>query len=51
MVIRPSFTLGGTGGGMAHTWEELDKIVIGGLMVSPTHQVLVERSVGGLERD
>lgn len=47
VVIRPSFTLGGTGGGMAHTWEELDKIASGGLMVSPTHQVLVERSVGG----
>ncbi|MGA3094251.1 MAG: carbamoyl-phosphate synthase large subunit, partial [Dehalococcoidales bacterium] len=47
VVIRPSFTLGGTGGGMAHTWEELDKIANGGLMTSPTHQVLVERSVGG----
>jgi carbamoyl-phosphate synthase large subunit len=47
LVIRPSFTLGGTGGGMAHTWEELERIVAGGLMTSPTHQVLVERSVGG----
>jgi len=47
VVIRPSFTLGGTGGGMAHTWEELDTIASGGLMASPTHQVLVERSVGG----
>jgi len=47
VVIRPSFTLGGTGGGMAHTWAELETIVTGGLMVSPTHQVLVERSVGG----
>jgi carbamoyl-phosphate synthase large subunit len=47
VVIRPSFTLGGTGGGMAHTWEELDTIVTGGLMASPTHQVLVERSVAG----
>ena len=47
VVIRPSFTLGGTGGGMAHTWEELDAIAGNGLMASPTHQVLVERSVGG----
>lgn len=47
VVIRPSFTLGGTGGGMAHTWEELDTIVTGGLMASPTHQVLVEKSVAG----
>jgi carbamoyl-phosphate synthase large subunit len=47
VVIRPSFTLGGTGGGMAHTWEELDAIASNGLMASPTHQVLVERSVGG----
>jgi carbamoyl-phosphate synthase large subunit len=47
VVIRPSFTLGGTGGGMAHTWEQLESIVSGGLTASPTHQVLVERSVGG----
>lgn len=47
VVIRPSYTLGGTGGGMAHTWEELDEIVSGGLLASPTHQVLVERSVAG----
>lgn len=47
VVIRPSFTLGGTGGGMAHTWEELDIVATGGLMASPTHQILVERSVAG----
>lgn len=47
VVIRPSFTLGGTGGGMAHTWDELEHIVFGGLMASPTHQVLIERSVAG----
>lgn len=47
VVVRPSFTLGGTGGGMAHTWEELDSIASGGLMASPTHQVLIERSVAG----
>ena len=47
VVIRPSFTMGGTGGGIAHTWDELDSIASGGLMASPTHQVLVERSVAG----
>jgi len=47
VVIRPSYTLGGTGGGMAHTWEELDAVASGGLLASPTHQVLVERSVAG----
>ncbi len=47
VIIRPSFTLGGTGGGMAHTWEELEAVVTGGLNASPTHQVLVEQSVAG----
>ncbi|MBI2852103.1 MAG: carbamoyl-phosphate synthase large subunit [Chloroflexi bacterium] len=47
VIIRPSFTLGGTGGGMAHTWEELEAVVTGGLAASPTRQVLVERSVAG----
>src|SRR5512136_2792226 len=37
VIIRPSFTLGGTGGGMAHTWEELETVVTGGLNASPTH--------------
>ncbi|MBI3931270.1 MAG: carbamoyl-phosphate synthase large subunit [Chloroflexi bacterium] len=47
LIIRPSFTLGGTGGGMAHTRQELDAVVSNGLAVSPTHQVLVEESVAG----
>jgi carbamoyl-phosphate synthase large subunit len=47
VIIRPSFTLGGTGGGMAHTREELERIVTNGLAASPTHQVLVEQSVAG----
>jgi len=47
VVVRPSFTLGGTGGGMATTWEELDSVVTGGLMASPTSQVLIEQSVAG----
>ncbi len=46
-IIRPSFTLGGTGGGIAYNWDEFEKIVRGGLDLSPTHQVLVERSVIG----
>ncbi|MBI2328835.1 MAG: carbamoyl-phosphate synthase large subunit, partial [Chloroflexi bacterium] len=47
LIIRPSFTLGGRGGGMAHTRQELDAVVSNGLAVSPTHQVLVEESVAG----
>ncbi len=47
LVIRPAFTLGGTGGGIAHTPEEFDRIVTGGLSASPIHQVLVEQSVMG----
>ncbi len=46
-IIRPSFTLGGTGGGIAYNREEFEQIVRGGLDLSPTHQVLVERSVIG----
>src|SRR6201990_20064 len=46
-IIRPSFTLGGTGGGIAYNWEEFEKIVRSGLDLSPTHQVLVEQSVIG----
>src|ERR687895_1444156 len=47
LVIRPAFTLGGTGGGVAHTPKELDEIVAGGLSASPIGQVLVERSLLG----
>ncbi|MDO8717288.1 MAG: carbamoyl-phosphate synthase large subunit, partial [Dehalococcoidales bacterium] len=47
VIVRPSFTLGGTGGGMAHTWEELEAIVSNGLACSPTRQVLVEQSLAG----
>jgi carbamoyl-phosphate synthase large subunit len=46
-VIRPSFTLGGTGGGIAYNREEFDAIVAGGLDASPTREVLVEESVLG----
>ncbi|MDP9369482.1 MAG: carbamoyl-phosphate synthase large subunit, partial [Chloroflexota bacterium] len=47
LVIRPAFTLGGTGGGVAHTPEELDRIVTGGISASPIGQVLLERSLLG----
>jgi carbamoyl-phosphate synthase large subunit len=46
-VIRPAFTLGGTGGGIAFTREEFERIVTNGLDASPIHQVLVERYLGG----
>src|SRR5256712_335091 len=46
-VVRPAYTLGGTGGGFAHTPEELDRVVSGGLAASPIHQVLLERSLAG----
>jgi carbamoyl-phosphate synthase large subunit len=46
-IIRPSFTLGGTGGGIAYNREEFEHIVRNGLDLSPTHQVLVERSAIG----
>jgi carbamoyl-phosphate synthase large subunit len=46
-VIRPSFTLGGTGGGIAYNREEFEQIVASGLDASPTTEVLVEESVLG----
>ncbi|HZT08745.1 MAG TPA: carbamoyl-phosphate synthase large subunit [Chloroflexota bacterium] len=47
VVVRPAFTLGGTGGGIGRTEHELRTIVAGGLAASPIHQVLVERSLIG----
>jgi carbamoyl-phosphate synthase large subunit len=46
-IIRPSFTLGGTGGGIAYNREEFAEIVASGLAASPVHEVLVEESVLG----
>ena len=46
-IIRPSFTLGGTGGGVANTEEDFFKIVKNGLDLSPTNEVLVEESLVG----
>ena len=47
LVIRPSFTLGGSGGGIAYNIEELRTITARGLELSPVHRVLVEESVTG----
>src|ERR1700757_4397878 len=46
-IIRPSFTLGGTGGGIAYNAQEFEEIVRGGLRASPAREVLVEESVLG----
>lgn len=47
LVIRPSYTLGGTGGGFVHKDEEFDAALRRGLNASPTHEVLVEKAVLG----
>jgi len=47
LVIRPAYTLGGTGGGFVTTDADLDRIAARGLAASPIHQVLVERSLWG----
>lgn len=47
VVVRPAFTLGGTGGGFAHSEEELRTICDNGLKISPVHQCLIEQSIAG----
>ena len=47
VVVRPAYTLGGTGGGVANTWDELEDIVRSGLARSPISQVLLEQSLLG----
>lgn len=47
IIIRPAYTLGGTGGGIARTWEEFEVFVTSGLRASPIHQILVEKYLGG----
>lgn len=47
LVIRPSYTLGGTGGGFVHRKEDFDEALKRGLEASPTHEVLVEKAVLG----
>ncbi len=47
VVVRPAYTLGGTGGGFVHNDEEMREICAGGLRASLIHQVLIEKSVAG----
>ena len=49
LIVRPAYTLGGTGGGNAHNEEELSRIVNKGLKSSPIKQALIERSVAGFK--
>ena len=49
LIVRPAFTMGGTGGGIAHTVEELIEITSFGLKYSPVRQCLVERSIAGFK--
>ncbi|HLK69995.1 MAG TPA: carbamoyl-phosphate synthase large subunit, partial [Bryobacteraceae bacterium] len=46
-ILRPSFTLGGTGGGIAYNQEELEEILERGIALSPVHEVLIEESALG----
>src|SRR5215469_12473599 len=47
VIVRPSFTLGGTGGGIAYNREELGEVLVRGLDLSPVHEALIEESVLG----
>lgn len=49
VIIRPAYTLGGTGGGIASTEEEFETITENGLKLSPVHQVLIEKSIAGFK--
>ncbi|HEX4497158.1 MAG TPA: carbamoyl-phosphate synthase large subunit, partial [Thermoanaerobaculia bacterium] len=47
VIVRPSFTLGGEGGGVAYNRDELEEVVLTALQASPSHRVLIEQSVLG----
>jgi len=47
VIVRPAFTLGGSGGGIAETREELTEIATNGIRMSPIHQILVEKCISG----
>ena len=47
LIIRPAYTLGGTGGGIAGNMDEFEEIAAGGIAASPIHQILVEKSIAG----
>ncbi len=46
-IIRPSFTMGGSGGGIAYNWEEFEEICLRGLDLSPTNELLIDESLLG----
>jgi len=47
VIIRPAYTLGGTGGGIAYTWEELEEIAGSGIRMSRVNEILVEKCISG----
>ncbi len=47
VIIRPAYTLGGTGGGIAYTWEQLREIAASGIMYSRVDEILVEKCISG----
>ncbi len=47
LIIRPAYTLGGTGGGIASNMDDFEEIAAGGIAASPIHQILVEKSIAG----
>ncbi|WP_110114552.1 carbamoyl phosphate synthase large subunit [Bacillus sp. CGMCC 1.16541] len=47
VIVRPAYTLGGTGGGIAHTMNELEQLATSGLRESAIHQCLIEKSIAG----
>ncbi|HET7580695.1 MAG TPA: carbamoyl phosphate synthase large subunit [Bacillales bacterium] len=49
VIIRPAYTLGGSGGGFAHNEHELAELTAGGLKASPIHQCLIEKSIAGFK--
>ncbi|KAA0548001.1 carbamoyl-phosphate synthase large subunit [Bacillus sp. BGMRC 2118] len=49
VIVRPAYTLGGTGGGICENEEELQEIVLGGLKSSPVNQCLLEKSIAGFK--
>lgn len=49
VVLRPAFTLGGTGGGFADNEKELLELIKNALQLSPVHQVLIEKSIKGFK--
>jgi carbamoyl-phosphate synthase large subunit len=50
VIVRPAFTMGGTGGGIANNETELKEITANGLKYSPVNQCLIEKSIAGLKK-